>query len=265
MNKILKVVFNLKILPSQIPHFKREILYLQHRGADVWHNHVVDDICLAGEHKSDLEEVSRQGKNYRRYPRIQYRIEKLQGQYFACLWGIAEGAEALEEFIYSGKLNQFSWMGKNYILRVQDSCTYRFNYPKMLNADNLYPFTLTHFLPFNERRYQEFKSFYLFCEKLELIELLIRDHISLLAEQLAWADFNSEQLIVRTLDLKGFNTVKYIPNQCERSLRFVSVDMKIGLNCQMPPGIAIGNMTSLGYGILRPARQKQPGSLPNVL
>lgn len=264
MNQIIRVVFDLKIRPSQIPNFKREILHLQDKKADVWHNHIIDDSTTYGEHRSDHDGLTIQGSNYRRYPKIQFRAEKIGDNFFACLWGIADGADAVSEFIHSGRLIQFCWKGSPCCLKVLDNRFYKFSSPFLSPNDNLVSYTLTHFIPFNERRYLEFKSCFLFREKLNLIESLIGDHISLLAEQLNWNKFNSSHLQIATLDLKGFNTVKYMPRNTDYALRFVAVDMIVGLNCQLPPGIAIGNMTSLGYGILRQTQSKGANSLPKV-
>lgn len=248
----IQVIFNLPIGPELIPKFKREVLHLQDPKNDIWHNHVVHD-----EYSESLDNMSNiQGKNYRRYPLIQFRSERYAEINYACIWAVNEGVDELMNFILSGRYKAFSWNGRTYPISILDIKESTGTINVSMDTYNFHSYSLTHFLPFNEDRYREFKDAYRFIDKLSLIEQMIQQNIGLFAEEFD-LNLSREDIKVETLDIKGFKTARYKLKAQDRSLPFVSVDMMVGINAVIPSGLSIGNLKSLGYGILRPYTRKK--------
>ncbi len=72
-----------------------------------------------------------------------------------------------------------------------------------------------------------------------------------------WEALSHRVLTVKTLDLKAFKTAKYLPKTGNETLSYVSVDLQVGINAELPDEIALGQLVSLGYGTLR--RLRKPG------
>lgn len=252
----IKVIFDLPIRPDQIPAFKKEILHLQDPGNDVWHNHVVENEEASTE-SATHEPNQIMATNYFRYPLIQFRSEKINGRGYACLWGIGNGVEEINQFI--NRSNQFPiiFYGQKQKITVKYVREMQGIDCKILKEEPFAKYSLTHFLPFNEDRYKEYKSLTYFSEKLELIENLIANNLNLFAEQFQWKLPKSFAFKVRTLDLKGFKTAKYQPKQDTDPLTYVAVDMHVEINAEIPMDISIGNLKSLGYGILRTLKRNR--------
>ncbi len=243
---IAKILFDLSITPDQISDFKREILHLQDKGKDIWHNHIVEKEDMGIEGSGN--ELSMAG-NYKRYPLIQFRAEKYGQRYLACLWGMGKGAEEIMHFLNNWNENELNieWKGRQYSLMWKNVLEDKEQTLEMLPNMQLVPYTLTHFIPFNERRYKEYKQIWFFADKLRLIEQLIESNLQLFAEAIDWQDGMHNQFIVKAIDIKAFRTVKF-----KKELSYVSVDMKVGINALLPGEISLGNLKAVGYGILRP-------------
>jgi hypothetical protein len=248
---VTKVLFDLRLMPDQIPLFKTEILHLQDPGKDIWHNH------LASREDHDFERGVRikkgrvMGSNYQRYPLIQFRTELVNKRYHACLWGIGEGSSEIKSFLDRKKEILIGKGREQLQLRVidlQDNLCY----PPLVWTDIRFKkYSLTHFLPFNEDRYREFRSKIFFADKLELIERMVAHNLNLFVQDFFPDTAQLDRLTVRALDLKGFKTAKYRPKKSLETLNYVSVDMHIGINADFASELSIGNLKSLGYGILR--------------
>lgn len=252
---MIKVVFDLVMKPHEIPLFKTEILHLQDPKKDIWHNHVSNPEDMDFEKGIQVRTGRIIGKNYERYPMIQYRTELVNKRYHACLWGVGPGCDEIRGFL----------KGKDHILIGKAPDLFRVNVIelqedwfdefKVLPGMQFRKYSLTHFLPFNEDRYKEFKTKFFFVDKLELIERMACHNLRLFIHDFFPDTPGTEKLTVKALDLKGFHTAKYRPKDDSDTLTYVSVDMHIGINAVIPAEISIGNLKSLGYGILRPLKK----------
>ncbi|MBK9270713.1 MAG: hypothetical protein IPM48_03880 [Saprospiraceae bacterium] len=256
--KTIQAIFNLVLRPHEIPFFKKEILHLQNPKNDVWHNHIVEQEDHDFEQSVNVRNSKIQGKNLRRYPQIQFRTEYHMGHTCACLWGIGKGADEIVKFLKKKPAFEIPWGRGRVNLHLLDLIEQKMDPPKIWNQISLKKYSLTHFLPFNEDRYKEFKSKLFFVDKLELIERMATHNLVLFMEEFFPEQKDHFKITAKTIDLKGFKTAKYHPKDSPDPLTYVSVDLHLGINADLPAGISIGNLKALGYGILRPVEDKPP-------
>lgn len=252
-----KVVYGLGLRPDMIPQFKKEILHLQDPRQDVWHNHFdaaePDEVEYGGR---KLVHANGSG-NLVRYPRIQFRFEQMGRTPLAAIWGVAQGAGALRQFVEQQPEPVIRWGGNALQLQIVEAQSENFDLHFRDTGLRLIPYSLSHYLPFNEERYQEFRKLLFFQDKLALIEHLVGQHLRNFAEAVGWEALSHRVLTVKTLDLKAFKTAKYLPKTGNETLSYVSVDLQVGINAELPDEIALGQLVSLGYGTLR--RLRKPG------
>jgi hypothetical protein len=253
---LLKIIFDLPIRFHEIPLFKKELLHLQNPKQDVWHNHVHDMDELDQEKSFKLIRIKEKQANFIRYPKIQFRAERVKTKTYASVWAIGEGVSTLKEFIDICTNYKIPWYNTSYQLAPGYIGVIDDFKIELFNDLRLNEYSLTHFLPFNEDRYKQFKSLRFFDDKLKLIEQMILQNLYVFFESFNVQIPEKFAITVKTLDVKGFNTVKYKPKNSDETLSYVAVDLLVGINALLPPEISLGNLKALGYGILRPLQSK---------
>ncbi|MBK9107294.1 MAG: hypothetical protein IPM92_02650 [Saprospiraceae bacterium] len=253
--KTLKIIYNLPLRPDEIPHFKKEILHLQDPTEDIWHNHLEEIDDLKNNTQQKIIKTGMGKANYLRYPLIQFRSELIGRHFYASIWAVAKGVNVLNSFVKKNPEPKIRWGHSKIKLKLFEEFQIEKTKVKMLPGLNFLPYTLTHFLPFNEEgAYKQFKAEQFFEDKLRLIENKIKDSLTHFAESVEWDSEHGKPFRAKVMDFKGFRTAKYRPKQNNEILTYVSADLIAGINAYLPPEISIGSLKALGFGVLRPLR-----------
>lgn len=231
--QVQHIDFNIKLLFADIDFFRKAIcavvrklrtpLLQQYVAPDLFYNH--DD-----ETNNPIN----------RYPLIQYC--QYNGQ--ARLTGINQGAEAIVKL--AGLLQEKQNLSFNYIhINGRDASLHNALVHPLIThnihfIDGLMEYGLHTWLPMEEDRYSAWKDSLSMHEKLEILnEALPRQ----LAYFLMAVGFESEQPYVafigdikNQLWMKEFNTYK------------LAFDCSIACNLNLPAGIGIGQVPSIGFG-----------------
>jgi hypothetical protein len=223
---IYALTFDLELRHADIQAFRGAFAAMAGRQNDLFHNH-------------DNEEGS--SANYKhRYPLVQYRIHGGN----ASVYGINEGADALEKLQKSGILSDFSMNGDEFPLQVIHS-----NRERGLElevTEQVHAYRIYRYLPFSPDKYREYKNMFALREKIVLLERLIQNHIVSFAHGTNWVLPPDRRIAVTINDLDRVKKVKVVGRD------LMAFDLVFSVNARLPEGLGLGRKTAFGFGFVVP-------------
>lgn len=245
---ITTISLNLPLKESQIPLFKQAILSIEGISQE-WYNN---------------KKITKIGKetNLHRYPPIQYRV--LDG--YATIWAINSGAKKLEADLKKKKFLAFFWEGRQRTFQLIRHFTNASEEAAYTSTKKMLRYRLINYLPFSnhkaegkkESTWQEYSNAATMYDKIAILERLIVSHLVLFSYAADWQLQPKQKLKATIADIKNISWGYYKKSDKEKEKCFRKFDLEIELNALLPDGIALGNLTSLGYGVLyRPAEEAE--------
>lgn len=228
---ILKMTFSIPLKPHQIPQFRGAIVRLVGREYDLFHNHQQQD-----------------DRYFYRFPAIQYRVESGQ----AVL--IAFGPDAVEQAnCLLGKTGQEitlkNWRQPLHLLGFQQETF------KLCKAVGMQSYCLYDYLALNHDNFKKWKACNSFRDRIALLERILVAHLFSFGAGLGWTI--EKPLAVCIQEIRRIRMVKCFGTGT------LSFNLSYQTNLQLPSGIALGRVTSHGFGVQHPfAIPKSPGENP---
>jgi hypothetical protein len=237
---ITSISFNLPLSEHKIPLFKQAILGIEGIKQELYNN----------------KKETKGGKetNLLRYPLIQFR--ELDG--YASIWAINEGAKRLELDLKKKKLLTFFWEGRERSFQLIRHFTNASEEAQYTSATKFICYRISNYLPFSNQvsgsntkstadEYKNAKNIY---EKIKITERVLISHLVLFSYAAGWKLKPRQVLKARVVDIKAIAHGIYKKTDPARTKHYLKLDLVVELNALLPDGIALGNQTSLGYGVL---------------
>lgn len=229
----LQHTFQLKIKPQQIYDFRGAMIDVAGPENDLFHNRV---------YKNGVW-----GDPIERYPKIQYRIDNG----FATIWAIDEAVKALKKLLKKDGIPTFEMYGVHTPLQsIKEKENNGFE-PSV--TTNWQYYTLKHFIPFNPKKYEEYKSKPTYKEKISVLEKIIVDEILLFSYAIHWQIPKTSVVKVELCDILQQSAAR-LKTKKENGDFFTayptSYYLQFRTNALLPTGIALGRHKAYGYGIL---------------
>ncbi len=230
MNRLhtLTATFDLKLKHSDLSKFRGAVAQLAGYDQDLFHNH---------DNGSGPTDKSRQ-----RYPLIQYRVH--HGH--AGIFGINEGAEALEQLIEDGHFARFSMNGCARPLELSGYIRDPAFEPCILASENSHTYRIYKYLPFSGKAYREYKSQFDVRDKLTVLQRLLRNHLVAFAWGVGW-ELSPEKRIEITI-----NDLDRVSKVSAKNREVVAFDLVFSANAKLPEGVGIGRKSAFGFGATIP-------------
>lgn len=228
MNTTLAIA-TLKLKPSQIDAFRHACIKLS---GD-------PDLLFSNEEKQPNGKM----RHLTRYPAIQYRC--LEGR--AALWGINQGADALQRFLKKTK-NHFEM--HEVPTEIAWNIEHHHNIePQLARGKKMYYYRIYQWLPFNkEENYQwwlQNKNTISDIEKTKKLESILWGHLNnFITEVAGWKK-------ERAAKINCFMVQKSLSFVVQHNhTGFTAFDITFATNINLPLGIGLGALKSHGYGIV---------------
>ena len=237
---ITTISLNLPLKEKDIPLFKQAILSIDGISQEWYNNKKIT--------KSNKE------TNLHRYPPIQFRV--LDG--YATFWAINDGAKRLEADLKKKKLLTFFWEGREKTFQVFRHFTNASETACYTSPKKFVRYRLSNYLPLSSlaggsktrSTWEEYTNTATMLDKIKIIERVIVSHLVLFSYAAGWKLEASQKLKARLIDITGIADGYYKKYDKEKEKRYLKLDLVIELNALLPDGIALGNLTSLGYGLM---------------
>jgi hypothetical protein len=219
----LSASFDLPLRKHQIPDFRKRVWGFVGMGEDIFHNHRVVEGEITG--------------RIHRYPLIQYRT--YQG--FAHIWAMQEGVVALQNLLT-----------KPHFLPLKSplSLPHSFDLAWMPSPQKQL-YKLFGYVPFSKQSYQEYQNALTFREKITILERVLTHQLVAFAHAAAWEIDLSTPIEVELHDITEVGRAVYQPADKSPKNIFTAFDLSFYANVQLPDQAGIGNLTALGYGLLK--------------
>ena len=240
---ITTISFNLPLPENKIPLFRQAILEIDGIKQELYNN----------------KKETKGGKetNIHRYPLIQFRT--LDG--YAAIWAINEGAKRLELDLKKKKLLTFFWEGRERNFQLIRHFTNASEEAQYVSVNKFIRYRISNYLPFSSQAgggntmstAEEYKNAKTIYEKIKITERVLVSHLVLFSYAAGWKLKPRQRLKARVIDIKAIAQGIYKKADPARTKYYLKLDLELELNAQLPDGIALGNQTSLGYGVLRRA------------
>lgn len=237
---ITTISLNLPLKEKDIPLFRQAILNIEGISQE-WYNN---------------KKITKAGKesNLHRYPPIQFRV--LDG--YATIWAINEGAKKLEADLKKKKLLTFFWEGRERTFQLIRHFTNASEEACYTSPKKFYRYRLINYLPFSnntsgskeESTWQEYKNAATMYDKIAILERVLVSHLVLFSYAAGWQLAPKQRLKAKLADITSISTGYYKKHDKEKEKLYHKFDIVVELNALLPDGIALGNITSLGYGVL---------------
>lgn len=237
---ISTITLDLPLTADQIPLFRQAVLDIKGIDQELYNNKKTDQ----------------QGRetHVHRYPPIQYRVR----EGYATIWAINEGARRLEADIRKKKILTFFWRGRErsfHLIRHFNNTQEEAQYT---SPRKYYRYRIINYLPFSNHEpqntkpgtWQEYKAAAAMTEKIDILERIIVSHLVLFSYAAGWPLKQKQKLKARLADITAISTGYYKKGHPDKEKRFLKMDLTVEINALLPDGIALGNLTSLGYGVL---------------
>ena len=216
---ILKMTFGVPLQAHQIPQFRGAIIQVMGAEHDLFHNH-------------------QKGKAYHyRFPAIQYRVEK--GQAVLIAFG-ASGVEAASLLVQ--KVGQIIRLGgRHYPLHLQhfEQDTFELRKSKTMKSYRLYDY-----LALNHDNFKKWNTAKHLKDRITLLEKVLAAHLFAFGEGLGWTI--ERPLEVSIQDIRQIKKVKCFGTPT------MSFNLLYETNLHLPPAMALGRVTSHGFGVQYP-------------
>lgn len=211
--------------PRQIPQFRGGVVESVGPDNDLFHNHTPDG---ADQHRPAL---------------IQYRAAKG----CAALWGMGEGAQALERWWLSAP-DALTFGGRNFPLHAAE--VRRENFQLGFAGDWKY-YRLHDYLALNAENYQRWLDNPRLVFRAELLESVLTGHLLGFCQAAGWQ--LPERLEVQLVDIHKRRKSRY------HGVDLMAFELSYRCNLLLPEGIALGKAVSHGFGVQWPAsRWEEP-------
>lgn len=237
---ITTISINLPLAENKIHLFREAVLGIDGISQE-WYNN---------------KKILKSGKeqNLHRYPPIHFRV--LDG--FATLWAINGGAKKLEADLKKKLFLSFFWDGKQRNFQLIRHFTNASEEAAYTSPRKFYRYRLSNYLPFSNHKpgekklstAEEYKNAATLYDKIALLERVLVSHLVLFSYASGWQLAPRQKLKARLVDITNISDGYYKKNDKEKEKRYRKFDLLVELNAQLPDGIALGNLTSLGYGVL---------------
>ncbi len=226
----LTTTFDLKILHRDLPLFRGAVAQLAGRDQDLFHNHNND---------------ARSGKSYRqRYPLIQYRVHRGH----AGIFGVNEGAVALEEILETQRFSRFSMKGRYRPLELSGYIRDPAFEPVVSLKEEMYRYRIYSYIPFSPRAYQEFKSQFDILDKFKVLQRILRNHVVAFAWGVGWELREDRRIEVTINDLERIRKVTV------KGQSIMAFDLDFSVNAKLPEGVGLGRKSAFGFGATIPLK-----------
>lgn len=229
MNTIhtLSLTFDMPLRHHELPRFRGAMAQIAGWEQDLFHNH---------------DNSAAPGAYMHRYPLVQYRVH--QGQ--AGVFGINGGARALEELLESRRTEGFFLNGQPRPLecaRIQRNPRFE---PEVVAADLPFSYRIYRYLPFGDRRIQDYHRAADMHAKIDLLARLLRNHIVAFAHGVGW-DLPEERKV--EVGIADFGAARKLQVKEQPVMAF---DLEFRSNARLPEGLGLGRKTAFGFGTTVP-------------
>ena len=222
--KTLTLVFDIPLLPHQLPMWRGAIA--EHAGwdDDNFHNH-------AGAKERVLY----------RYPSVQYR--SIDGK--AALFALDNGVSAVQNMLLAsdGELR----MGKrSYRLLIENFK--QSDYPLSMSAE-MKPYFLKSWLALNEDNFRTWDRLPSLAQRTLMLEQILASNIIAFAKAVNWQ--LPQRLEVTLLQIRSTHTVQH------KGVQMVAFDVSFSANIDLPEGLGLGKAVSHGFGVVSALKEKR--------
>lgn len=226
--RTLSIIFNLDLKQNELEAFRGAVIALAGRENELFHNH------------NNHDEETEGSKFHYRYPLINYRIQNQA----ASLFGINEGAEAIDKLLRSKAFNEFRINGDPYPLHIierQENSSFLLS---VLPKKQVYTYRIYNYLPLKPDNYHHYKALPGFVQKVEFIEKLLANHLIAFANAVGWKIPGNRRLKVSLQDIDR------IKKMVALGIPMMAFDMVFTCNALLPDRLGIGRKAAFGYGWL---------------
>ena len=228
--KTLSLIFDIPLLPHQLPMWRGAIA--EHAGWEVeaFHNH-------AG---------AKERVHYR-YPSVQYR--SVGGQ--AAVFAVGEGVEAVQEMLLRSD-GHLRMGGDVYRLRI-DKFQHEDHLLSMGNptdsiSPEMEPYFLKNWIALNADNFKEWNNLPSLTARTQKLEQILASNIIAFAKGIHWQ--LPERLEVSLLQLRSTHTIKH------KGIPMMAFDVSFAANIALPDGLGLGKACSHGFGVVMPFVEK---------
>lgn len=172
------------------------------------------------------------------YPLIQYK--RIGGR--AAVLGLNEGAQSLVELAADGNLS--CYLGRRRMnMRVQLTKIDTF---ALQMTDAPVEYTLTNWLPLNQRNYRAFKEKQTERERMSMLTDILKANILSFAKGMRV--FLEQRIECEILDIGAWHSAQY------KDVELESYDLRMACNVSMPDYIGLGKAVSKNFGVIKRVR-----------
>jgi len=215
--------------PHHIPQFRGGVIESAGRENDLFHNHKPD------------------GSNDQRPALIQYRV--VQG--CAAIWGIGEGANALERWWLSAP-DALHFGGRTYPLQAAEVRRENF---QLGMAPHWKYYRLHDYLALNTENYLRWLDTPHLVGRAELLDSVLTGHLLGFCETAGWQ--LPERLEAQVVDIHQRKKTRY------HDTNLMAFEITYRCNIILPEGIALGKAVSHGFGVQWPVLKLEENPTSN--
>lgn len=230
--RLLRLRFpNIPLRPRSIPHFRGGVIESAGQANDLFHNHAPD------------------GANQHRPALIQYRVA--QGS--ACLWGMGEGALALERWWLSAP-DALTFGGRTYPMQAAE--VRRENTQLAMTGEKWKYYRLHDYLPLNAENYRLWLDNPRLIKRVELLEGALTGNLLGFCQAAGWR--LPERLEVQVVDIHKRQKTRF------HGVELMAFEITYRCNLLLPEGIALGKAVSHGFGVQWPVPRFEETPAPKA-
>lgn len=222
--KFLKVLFNDRIQPWEIPAFRGAMVAKVGKQHDWFHNHLNEEKYLY------------------RYPKIQYKCAKRRPMLVCLHEGVDEIHKLFDQPDWTLQMQQRSLEMSIYRLELHE-----FNI-RLLDKPQRYQ--LHRWVALNEKNYTEYQQLNALTDKISFLEQKLASHIISFAKSIQW--HIHERFEVKIAELSTPRWVKI------KNTHMMSFDLLFDTRVFLPDYLGLGRKVSLGFGTVKRVNKK-PG------
>jgi hypothetical protein len=211
---------NIPLRPHQIPWFRGGVAESAGLGLDIFHNHGAGTEGL-----------------FQRPALIQYRV----AHGCACLWGMGEGAKAIERWWLDAP-DALTFGGRTYPLQAAE--VHRHNFQVQMAPDWKY-YRLHDYLALNRDNYEYWLQNHRLIDRTQLLEKVLTGHL------LGFCEAAGFQVPDRSLEAQVVDIHKRHKSRFH-GVDLMAFELTYRTNLILPDAIALGKAVSHGFGVQWP-------------
>jgi hypothetical protein len=220
--KTLLVVFENEIKAHEIPAFRGAIIHKVGLENVLFHNHRED------------------GSVIYQYPFIQYK--QLYGK--PAIYCIDDGVDEIHK-VFTQRDWTIEISDRKINLKIDKLDLKQFN---MQVWDRLFKYRIRHWVALNSENYQKYRELKEDKEKKTLLKSILTGNIISMAKGIEWNIPREIELNIETIEREQQVKLK--------GIKVNSFDLIFNCNVFLPDHIGLGKSVTLGYGTVRPYREK---------